>query len=111
MTRAEPDDQKWEGSAKGPDDNDRLMTVEEVAELLCLARGTIYHMISEHKIETVHLSSRCVRFRPSAVQAWIESCTRRATDSEHKQTPNSSAVMRKAIKNRQPERVQKRRTQ
>jgi excisionase family DNA binding protein len=51
--------------------NDRLLGVKEVAELLGLAPGTIYHLVSQGRIPCVRLSSRCLRFRPSDLEGWI----------------------------------------
>jgi excisionase family DNA binding protein len=50
---------------------DHLMNVQEVAEYLGLAGGTIYHFVSEGKLPCVHLSARCLRFRRSEIDAWI----------------------------------------
>jgi excisionase family DNA binding protein len=44
---------------------DRLLTVPEVAKLMGLAVGTIYHLISQKRIPVVRLSARCVRVRLS----------------------------------------------
>ena len=52
---------------------DRLLNVGEIAELLGLAKGTIYHLASEGRIPCVRLSARCLKFRLSEVVAWIES--------------------------------------
>jgi excisionase family DNA binding protein len=51
---------------------DRLMNVNGVAELLGLATGTIYHLVSQRRISFVRLSARCLRFRRSEILAWIE---------------------------------------
>ena len=52
--------------------NDRLLTIKEVSELTQLAVGTLYRLSSEQRIPTVHLSRRCIRFRLSDLQRWIE---------------------------------------
>jgi excisionase family DNA binding protein len=52
---------------------DRLLTVREVAVVLGLAVGTIYHMVSQGRLPFVRLSARCLRFRASAIQRFIES--------------------------------------
>jgi excisionase family DNA binding protein len=49
-----------------------LMTVHEVAELLGLSVGSVYHLISQKRIPVVRLSSRCVRFEKRALENWIE---------------------------------------
>lgn len=49
---------------------DRLVGVEEAAELTGLATGTIYHFVSQGRIPVVRLSRRCIRFRLSALHQW-----------------------------------------
>jgi excisionase family DNA binding protein len=48
-----------------------LITVHEVAKLLGLSVGSIYHLISQKRIPVVRLSARCVRFSKAALDAWI----------------------------------------
>jgi excisionase family DNA binding protein len=48
-----------------------LLDVKEVAELLGLAPGSIYQLISQSRITVVRLSARCVRFRRSDIDQWI----------------------------------------
>lgn len=54
---------------------DRLLTVTDVAELTGLAVGSVYHLISQRRIPVIRLSKRCVRFRHSDLQAWLDSMT------------------------------------
>ena len=51
----------------------RLLDVNEIAELLGLAVGTVYHMVSEGRLPCVRLSARCLRFEESAIDRFIES--------------------------------------
>ena len=51
----------------------RLLDVNEVAELLGLAVGTVYHMVSEGRLPCVRLSARCLRFEESAIDQFVES--------------------------------------
>jgi len=51
--------------------DDRLLTVIEVAALLRLAPGTVYHMVREGRLPCVHLSARCLRFRESEIWQYI----------------------------------------
>ena len=48
-----------------------LLTVTDVAALLQLDVGTVYHLISEKRIPFIRLSARCVRFRRSDILKWI----------------------------------------
>jgi excisionase family DNA binding protein len=52
-------------------DSEILLTVDDVAELTQLARGTIYHLVSQQRIPFIRLSARCLRFRSSDIQQWI----------------------------------------
>ncbi len=53
----------------------RLLKVAEVAEMTGLSEGGIYHLISQSRIPVIRLSKRCVRFRQSDLQAWLDSMT------------------------------------
>ena len=55
--------------------HDHLLDVREVAAFLGLAEGTIYHLVSQRRIPFVRLSGRCLRFRPSDLEAWIATKT------------------------------------
>ena len=57
---------------------DRLLNVSEVAELLGLAPGTIYHLLSQKRLPCVRLSKRCVRFRKSDLDRLISDLTEEA---------------------------------
>jgi excisionase family DNA binding protein len=50
----------------------RLLTITEVAELTGLSVGTLYHFVSAKRIPVIRFSSRCLRFRPSDLEAWFE---------------------------------------
>jgi excisionase family DNA binding protein len=56
---------------KGETMTNELMTVNDVAEFLGLAVGTIYHMVSQKRIPCVRLSARCLRFRRSDLEEFI----------------------------------------
>jgi excisionase family DNA binding protein len=51
---------------------DRLLKVQELAERLNISVGTAYHWLSQGRLPCVRFSSRCVRFRESAVQKMLE---------------------------------------
>ncbi len=51
---------------------EKLMDVREVAELLKLAPGTIYHLVSARRLPCVRLSARCLRFQMSAIRRYID---------------------------------------
>jgi excisionase family DNA binding protein len=54
---------------------DRLLTVAEAARFLNLAPGSLYHLVSQHRIPVIRLSRRCIRFRRQSLLAWIEGLT------------------------------------
>jgi len=53
-------------------DSDRLLEVEDVAELLRMSVGSIYHLVSESRVPCVKLSARCLRFRSKDLNEWLE---------------------------------------
>jgi len=61
------------------DTPDRLLTVEELAELCSLKRSSIYAAVSRNLIPAVVLwrgrRRRVVRFRRSDVERWLEDRT------------------------------------
>lgn len=50
---------------------DRLLTVEEVAEMLGYSAGTVYNKVSRKEIPVVRMG-RTIRFRLSAIRDWLE---------------------------------------
>jgi len=57
--------------------DDRLWNIEEFAKFVGIAVGSAYHLVSQKRVPVVKLSSRCIRFRPSEIAAWVESKTQR----------------------------------
>jgi excisionase family DNA binding protein len=49
-----------------------LLTAAEVAALTGFAEGTIRHFVSQRRIPVVRISARCVRFRRSDIESWLE---------------------------------------
>jgi excisionase family DNA binding protein len=54
---------------------EKLLNVEEMAEILGISKNTLNHWISLRKIPFIKLGGRStpVRFRPSQVLKWLES--------------------------------------
>ncbi|MBZ0154890.1 MAG: helix-turn-helix domain-containing protein [Alphaproteobacteria bacterium] len=50
-----------------------LMTVEEVAHMLCVSKWTVYTWITKKKIPVLRISRRFVRFRREDIEAWLQS--------------------------------------
>jgi excisionase family DNA binding protein len=59
---------------------ERLLDVKEVAELLGLAIGSVYHLVSEKRLPCVRLSARCLRFRESAIERTIQNWSEEALE-------------------------------
>jgi excisionase family DNA binding protein len=51
--------------------NKLLLTVREVAELLGVAPGTIFHWAAQGRLPCVRLSQRCLRFKKSEIEEWL----------------------------------------
>jgi excisionase family DNA binding protein len=49
-----------------------LLSIEDVAQLTGFSVGTLYHWVSEGRIPVTRFSSRCIRFRRSDIDAWLE---------------------------------------
>src|SRR5215469_7041728 len=49
------------------DEPDRLLRVDEAAELLGLSIGGLYHLVSQRRVPVVRISSRCIRFDQRAL--------------------------------------------
>lgn len=50
--------------------NDRLLKIDEAAEFLGIAVGTLYHWVSQQRVPVVRLSRRSIRFRLSELGDW-----------------------------------------
>jgi excisionase family DNA binding protein len=62
-----------------------LLTAKETAELLRISLGTLYHWVSQGRIQPTRFSSRCIRFRYVDLIDWIE-----AQETNHQRTRISS---------------------
>ena len=61
-----------------------LLTAGEVAKLTGFAEGTIRHFVSQRRIPFIRISARCVRFRRSDIDAWLEKLLVLSIDVERK---------------------------
>lgn len=52
--------------------NDKLLTAEQVAEMLGFTVGTIYNLVSQGRIPYIKLSKRALRFRADEIDKWIK---------------------------------------
>ena len=58
-----------------------LLTSTDVARLLRVKRRTVYDLVRNHSLPAVRLGARCLRFRPDAVDAWLEAQQQAEMDS------------------------------
>lgn len=58
--------------AQKPDEPERLLTADEVADWLSMNPQSVYRMAREGRLRKVQVSDNTVRFRPSDVEAWID---------------------------------------
>ncbi len=49
----------------------RLLTAQEVAELLAVPPSFVYRLAREHRIPAVRLGERYIRFEAEAIERWI----------------------------------------
>jgi excisionase family DNA binding protein len=50
---------------------ERLLAIDEVAQMLGVTKSTIYSWRQQEKIPHVKLGTRCLRFRESDILKWI----------------------------------------
>lgn len=51
---------------------EKLLTIDEVAQMLQVSRSAIYKNMSAGTIPYLRINKRIVRFRPSDIQAWLD---------------------------------------
>lgn len=67
---------------------DKLLSVPEVAELLGISVGTVYHWLSQGRLPCVRLGTRCVRFRATDLENHFGSAAERASVRTHNASSN-----------------------
>jgi excisionase family DNA binding protein len=60
----------------------KLITYQQVAEMLGMKLGTAYALVSQNRIPHVRLSGRMVRFDQDAIVAWVEKQKVSASDEQ-----------------------------
>ncbi len=78
-------------------DNDRLLTIAEVARTLHVSRSLIYWLIGGGELPTVRIG-RALRFRSEDVQAYIRRRTEALSDSK-------SGSSRKTVKRKRDDKA------
>jgi excisionase family DNA binding protein len=51
---------------------EELITYEEAAEMLGLAKGTVYAMVHQNRLPHIRLGRRLVRFDPTALREFVD---------------------------------------
>jgi excisionase family DNA binding protein len=77
--------------------DEHLWTISEAAHFLGLAPGSLYHLISQHRIPVVRISSRCVRFNRRALLEWIKHLTQEAEEFPNVGSKSPAVSQRKQI--------------
>ena len=49
----------------------KLWNVNEVAEFLGLAVGSVYKLLSQKRPPCIRISARCARFDPKQIEEWV----------------------------------------
>jgi excisionase family DNA binding protein len=84
-----------------------LLNVTEVAELTGFAIGSLYRWISEGRLPVIRISARCVRFRRSDIEAWIEQKAVLQRDAEDRAMPTERAAHVRDARGARNNRVEK----
>lgn len=61
---------------------EKLLNVRELAQILGVAQGSIYHWISQNRLPVVRFSKRCVRFRLSDVELLVKRLSNNNQENE-----------------------------
>lgn len=64
---------------------EKLMTIDQLAEMLCMTKKTIYQNVYHKRIPYISLNKKTLRFDPAAIESWLKSKTRDAVEREPKQ--------------------------
>jgi len=70
-------------------DNDKLLTAGQVAEMFQLPRCTIYGWVHKKRIKVLKLSRKMIRFRQCDIEAFLQSKTQDAAQQEAAVRPAS----------------------
>ena len=66
---------------------EKLLKIEEVAELLGFSVQGVYTLVFKKKIPAVKISKRALRFRPSDIEAWLREKTQQPVQAATVQQP------------------------
>jgi excisionase family DNA binding protein len=62
---------------------ERLLAIDEVAQMLGVTKSTIYSWTHRNKIPYVKLGKRCLRFRESDILKWVADSSCHPKNEEH----------------------------
>jgi excisionase family DNA binding protein len=76
-----------------------LMNVEEVAEMIRVSEKTIYQMVYRGTIPAIKVSHKCLRFRRSDIEAWLDSkaVEPKPTGKEQKPRPRQTTKKKEEV--------------
>jgi excisionase family DNA binding protein len=69
---------------------EKLMTIDELAEMLNMTKKTIYQNVHFKRIPHISVNKKTLRFDPKAIADWLKSKTRDAVEREPKQPVRKS---------------------
>lgn len=58
---------------------EKLLTVNEVSQLLGISKFGLYGLVFKKRIPAVKISKRCLRFRPRDIEKWLEEKSQNAS--------------------------------
>ncbi len=56
---------------------EKLLTINEVSELLQIPKGSLYNLVHEGRIPYIKIGGGRLRFRESTLEKWVESLERK----------------------------------
>jgi excisionase family DNA binding protein len=63
---------------------EKLMTIDELSEMLSMTKKTIYQNVHFKRIPHISVNKKTLRFDPKAIREWLESKSRPAVEREPK---------------------------
>jgi excisionase family DNA binding protein len=83
---------------RGPADvNEPLATARQTADRLGISAGALLRWARAGKVPSVKLPSGAVRFRPEAIEAWLEHDCSRAGGATRGVSPATDATRRREV--------------
>lgn len=62
---------------------ERLLTIEQISELLQIKKSTIYSLVNQKRIPFIKLSGKLLRFKSSEIEKWLDGFHSSADSKDH----------------------------